>query len=106
MGCCAADGGKMAVFRACMGPRLQEEIDRSGQGLRRFPEDIVRHRKRLLTLILDGNALQELPQVREPAPSTLLLSPASLPVFCPTFSRVRKWRIVWPVCGLCAHWPG
>ena len=53
----------MSVFSQCMGRRQLEEIDRSGQGLRLFPEDLRRHRKRLTTLVLDGNSLKEIPQV-------------------------------------------
>ncbi|XP_065189106.1 protein scribble homolog isoform X1 [Sycon ciliatum] len=51
------------MFRQCLGPRQLEEIDRTGQGINRFPEDLHRHRKRLQTLILDGNALREIPAI-------------------------------------------
>lgn len=85
------------MLKACIGLKQIDYIDRRHCGLPGIPEDIYRHERTLEELLLDFNAIQDLPPVSE---EPLL--------FC-----VRGWNKVFSVCLLkdkvnifCWWWSG
>lgn len=51
------------MLKACIGLKQVEHIDRRHCGLPGIPDDVYRHERTLEELLLDFNAIQDLPPV-------------------------------------------
>ena len=53
------------MLKACIGLKQVDYLDRRHCGLPGIPEDVYRHERTLEELLLDFNAIQDLPPVSE-----------------------------------------
>ena len=51
------------MLKACIGLKQVEFLDRRHSGLPNIPEEVYRHERTLEELLLDFNAIQDLPPV-------------------------------------------